>query len=608
MGLKTNSGLNIAKILGHGSTSSLIVSSAAFALILFFYVFTVGLYFHVSVSPLENRMNYHERFTAYIINEFVDQIVIVYGTVLWLGLSPRGKARIVSSATYGVVASISVLASLQTLFEAVTLLSIPIIISLLIFNRFTSRKILHTTKLSLTYLAILGIVISFVSITVSFAPLFSVTENSIPIPDFAYKIFVLLGSICPFLILFLIMGSPFKLTIKKFIIGQDKSIKPYSNGDIVRTKTKILCLLLFMLISLTIALIPHQAAVNHDNQQVGSDSIDYVVMINTLAQSNNSQEFIQKAFAINYSADRIVSSLFLYTISKITPADTSYTVDHIPIILGPALVLAVFFLTHELTSNDTTSLLASFLTAVSFQTLIGTYAGLYANWIALIIGYLSFVFLIKFLKVSSKRNLAIYSGLMLLLVFSHVYTWTIFALFSGIFLGMVYKLNSYRKKSIAILLIVILSSVAVDVARSTLTGTSGGIESDAGLASKAGISQFSSLWSNLTDTTRGYAGALFGNFIIFSLGIYWLLRSNSRELSSIFILIFFAMAILPLLFGNDVIQSRMLYDIPFQIPAAIGLTYLKRHTNGTLMILPICIWLVAMSVRAVSNFHFISPG
>jgi len=327
-----------------------------------------------------------------------------------------------------------------------------------------------------------------------------------------------------------------------------------------------------------------------------------------LMQSNNLHEFIQKAFTITYSADRIVSSLFLYTIAKIVPADISYTVDHVPIILGPALVLAVFFLTRELTSNDTTSLLASFLTAVSFQTLIGLYAGLYANWVALIFGYLSFVFLIKFLKVSSKRNLAIYSGLLMLLVFSHVYTWTIFALFSGIFLGIMYKLNSYRKKSIIILLIVVLFSVAVDVARSSLTSTSGGIESDAGLASTAGIGQLSSLGSNLTDTTRSYAGGLFGNFIIFSLGIYWLLRSNSRELSSIFILIFLAMAILPLLLGNDVIQSRMLYDIPFQIPAAIGLTYLKRHTNGFFMILPICIWLVAMSVRAVSNFHFVSPG
>src|SRR5438093_7257711 len=305
MASKMTSGLNFTKALHQGNSLLVVISSGAFVLILYFYVFAVGLYFHVSVSPLENRMNYHERFTAYIINEFVDQLVIVYGTVLWLGLSLRGRARIVSSATYGAITSIAVLASLQTLFEAVTLLSIPIIISILIFNRFTSRKILHTTRLSLTYLAILGIATGFVSIIVSFAPLFSVTENSIPIPDFAYKIFVLLGSICPFLILFLIMGSPFKLLIKKLSVGQDKSIKPYSNDGIIRTKTKILCLVLFMLISLTIALIPHQTAVNHDNQHVGSDSINYAVTINTLEQSNNSQEFIHKAFAINYSADRL---------------------------------------------------------------------------------------------------------------------------------------------------------------------------------------------------------------------------------------------------------------------------------------------------------------
>lgn len=603
-----NSNLNIAKVLHQGNSPSVIISSAAFALILFFYVFTVGSYFHVSISPLVNRVNYHEPFSSYIINELVDQLIIAYGTVLWFGLSLRGKARIVSSATYGAITSIAVLAGLQAFFDALALLSIPVIISILIFNRFTSKKILYTSSLSLTYLAILGITTGFVSIIISFAPLFSVTENSIPIPDFAYKIFVLLASICPLLILFLIMGSPFKLVIKKFSIGQDKSMTPFSNGHIIRAKTKILYLLLFMLISLTIALIPHQAAINHDNQQVGSDSIDYVVMINTLAQSNNPQEFIQKLFVIPISGDRPFASLFFYTIGRMWPDNISYTIDHIPIILGPALVLAVFFLTREITSNDTTSLLASFLTAVSFQTLIGIYAGLYANWIALIIGNLSFVFLIKFLKVSRKRNLAIYSGLVMLLVFSHVYTWTIFALFSGIFLSIMYKMNSYRKKSIIILLIVVLSSAAVDIARSSLTGTSGGIESDAGLASTAGIGQLSSLWSNLTDTTRNYAGALFGNFIIFTLGIYWLLRSNSRELSSIFILIFLAMSILPLLFGNDVIQSRMLYDIPFQIPAAIGLTYLKRHTNGIFMILPICIWLVAMSVRAVSNFYFISPG
>src|SRR5713226_10578737 len=103
-----SSNLNIAKILGHGNTSSLILSSAAFALTLFFYIFTVGSYFHVYVSPLENRVNYHEPFAAYIINEFVDHLIIAYGTVLWLCLSLRGKARIVSSATYGVITSIAI--------------------------------------------------------------------------------------------------------------------------------------------------------------------------------------------------------------------------------------------------------------------------------------------------------------------------------------------------------------------------------------------------------------------------------------------------------------------------------------------------------------------
>ncbi len=599
---------SIAKILHQGNAPKLIISSAVFTLILFFYVFNIGSYFHAPVSPLVNRVNYHGSFDIFVINEFVDKLVIAYSTVLWLGLSTRGAARIVSSAILGIATTIAAVIGLQTLLDAVVLLSIPLVISLVIFNRLVSKKILNVSELSLTYLAIFGIGLSLLGLMISFAPLFSVTESSIPITDFLYKIFVLFGVICPFLILFLVLSAPFKLVIKKFSIGQNNIRKLYNHDDIIRTGTKILFLLLFMLISLTIALIPHQAAINSDNQQVGSDSIDYSVLINSLAHSNNSQEFFQKAFSLYYSADRITSSLFLYSISKIAPANASYVIDHIPMILGPALVLAVFFLTRELTSNDTTSLLASFLTAVSFQTLIGIYAGLYANWIALIIGYLSFVFLIKFLKVPSKLNLIVYAGLMMILVFSHVYTWTILALFTGIFLGVMYKLNSNRKRSIIILLLVVLSSVAVDVARSSLTGTSGGIESDVYLANTAGTGQLASLLSNLSDTTLNYAGALFGNFIIFVLGSYWLARSNSRELSAIFILIFLSMAILPLLLGNDVIQTRILYDIPFQIPAAIGLTYLKRHTNGILMILPICIWLVAMSVRASSNFHFISPS
>lgn len=600
---------SIATFLGKNSPALQIVSSIAFVLVLFFYIFSVSSYFHVYVSPLENRVNYHEPFTGYIINEFVDHIIITYGIVLWLGLTLRGRTRIVLTGIYGTITSIAVLAGLQTLFEVVTLSSIPIAISFLIYNKFITKKILHASNLTLNYFAILGIVIGFSGLVISSLPLFSITVKSIPLHDYTYEISLLLANLSPILVLFLVMSSPFKLFLKKFITRQDKNSISSITRHNIKSQTKILYLLLFMLLSIVITLIPHMSSINPSNQQVGSDSPDYIIMINKLMEPNNPQEFAQKIFvSLPLSSDRPISTLFFYAIVKSVPASVSYTIDHLPILLAPGLVLAVFFLTREITSNDTTSLLASFLTAVSFHTLIGAYSGIYANWFALIIGYLSFVFLIRSLKAPKKLNLLVYSILLILLVFTHVYTWTILVLFTGIFLVVMYRLNFYQKKIIITLLIVVLASVAIDATRTILTGVSGGIQDDIGRARIAGTGQSAFLWTNLTDTAQNYSGGIFGNFIIFTLGIYWLVRSNSRELSSIFILIFLAIAIMPLLFGDGVIQSRVLYDIPFQIPAAVGLTYLIRRPNGMLVVLPICLWLVSMSIRYITNFYFITPS
>jgi len=65
--------------------------------------------------------------------------------------------------------------------------------------------------------------------------------------------------------------------------------------------------------------------------------------------------------------------------------------------------------------------------------------------------------------------------------------------------------------------------------------------------------------------------------------------------------------IIPILFGNWVMQTRLLYDIPFQIPAALALTYIIKQENGFVRSLPIFIWLVAISIKSVSDFYFVSP-
>ena len=605
---KTISSLSIAKVLGHGNPPALIISCAVLALTLFFYIFTVGSYFHIDVYPLENRATYPAPFDAYVVDRYTDHLIIVLGTILWLALSVIGKERIVLSSIYGASALIATLYG-AILLEIIALLSVPIIISFMIYNRFALKKILnYSANVSLNYVAIGAISIGLISFVISIAPLFSIPPKSIPVHDYMYDIFLLISSISPALVFILILFSPAKLLIKKFTIGE-KIKETDSSSNVIKRRTKTLYLLLFMLLSVALALIPHYPTINSDNHQVGSDSLDYVNTLTRLAQSSTPQEFIKQVFTAPLSGDRPFTMLFLHMISKIIPTDLFYIVDHLPIILGPALVLAVFFLTRELTSNDTTSLLASFITAVSFHTLNGIYSGIYANWIALIIGYLSFVFLIRFLKTPSKTNLVSYSALMIILLFSHVYTWTILTLTMSIFLVAMFKINRYERKSIIVLSLIVILSIVIDVVRSVMTGFSGGIESDIVLANKgAGTSQLVLLWSNLTDTIQNYAGGQYSNFIIFTLGLYWLFRANSRKLSSVFLAIFLSVGVLPLLFGDNVIQSRALYDIPFQIPAAIALTYMKKKQNGSLIISSLCVWLLVISIRTVSNFYFVWPS
>ncbi len=583
--------------------SKLMIISLVFVFTTIFYVYSVGSYFGIEVFPLQNRENNLISFDAHVIGKDAINIMFVLGTVIWLELSLIGRTRIIVPAIYGGIILAIVLANPE-LLAVVSLVSIPIMMSLLIFNRFSSRKILNISMMmSASYFAIASVVVSVVSIIVSTAPFF--LTKSIPLYDYANDIFLLFSTISPVLIFCLITCSPLKLLVPKFF----DRIKIKNNTFLIsiptmNLKIKILLISSFMLLSVIMTLIPHQPAINTTNGQIGADSAEYVKIIETLTQSKNAQGFLQETFVNYYGGDRSISLVLFTAFTKIMPIDISYAVDHIPIILGPLIVLAAYFLTRELTSSEPSSLLASFLTAISFQTLIGIYSGIYANWLALIFGYFSLMFLIKFLKKPDRINLAAFGAFLILLLFSHAYTWTLLTIFMFVLLAILYKLNHYQKRTIFLLAIVLTASVVIDVTRMEITGNPEGIERDLSLSRQqgAGLQQISLIWTNLSGTMLNYSGGQFGNFIVLALGLYWIFHSPSRDLSSIFLLAFLSIGIIPLFFGDVVIQTRVFYDIPLQIPAAIALTYLLKKNNGILIVSSICIWLFAISIRMVSNF------
>ena len=73
-------------------------------------------------------------------------------------------------------------------------------------------------------------------------------------------------------------------------------------------------------------------------------------------------------------------------------------------------------------------------------------------------------------------------------------------------------------------------------------------------------------------------------------------------------MIFFSIGILPFLIGEWVIQTRVFYNVPFQIPAAIAVTYImQRPSKKLLKLIMLFIWLVAIATVSVSNFYLVTP-
>ena len=516
--------------------------------------------------------------------------------------------------SYGAATLLAVTSANAILLDIIAIMAIPIVICTLIYNKLASGKIVNTNpNLSINYIAVTVIVTSIIGITMSVGVLFYRPADLIPsIPNYVYEIFILFSSLSPLLMLLLLSCLPVKILIKEFraAIGRTIKINTYPTDfydrNVIKSRTKIICLVLAMLLSVVLVLIPHQPIINIDKQQIGVDTHYYVDWVGALIHSSTPQEFLYQAFVVQNGGDRPITLIFLFSLSKIVPTNLVDTIEYVPLILGPALIFITYLLTREFTSNEATSLLAAFLTAVSFQTLIGIYAGFYSNWFALIIGYLSFVFLIKFLKKSSKLTLSIYSASIMLLLLAHVYTWSVFLIASAIFLAVMFRLKYYSKKNIILLLLVLVASVIVDIAKLAIIGSSSGVMQDIIIAHGGafGLEQFGLRWSNLIEIVQNWYGTLFSNFIILILGLYWMRLTNFRAQVNIFIVIFLSIGFGAIFLGNPGVQGRILYDIPFQIPAALSLSFIKKQPGGTLVLIAICILLVSISIRAVMNFHF----
>jgi hypothetical protein len=627
---------------------SSILSSVAFTVYISFYLYFVGSFFRITTYPLINRVIVYTVFEEYIINQHLDYIIIIIATASWFLLSVNNRAiRYYFSIAYGAGITLALISPDAIVFDIITLLSLPLISSVMLYYYYRKRQknILNfNAKLTLRYISLAVIATSAISIVLPVLDVFVIPNLDYSTEkDPANQLFLLLSSFSTVYIFLL----AFCLGVKVLYRGMLRMLKINPKEDIpqtlsdayeqnrLKTQTKIGFLVLAMILSVVLVLIPQHPLINKDNQQIGADTDSYVTWIGQLAESKNVSDVVYQAFVSQgNNGDRPLSLIFLFLVYQVAGGNNlSEVVEHFPMILGPGIVLAFYFLTLELTRNEKIALIAAFFGGLSLHTLIGIYGGLYANWLGLIVGYISIAFLFRYLRSGRLSDIVVFSILLIGVLFTHVYTWTILAAVSGIFLVVMLLVviwnnynrkknqkrdsnndnisNHFTKRRVIWLLVAILLSIAVDITRVALTNSSGGVGEDIELAgTNFGPEQFNMRWRILIATAHESFGGVFSNFIILILGLFWVLKSNMREPSTVFIMIFLSVGLLPLYIGSWTLQTRVFYDIPFEIPAAIALYYISTRAAGSkLVTVAGCTWLFAMSLVTVMNYYLIlRPG
>ena len=498
-------------------------------------------------------------------------------------------------------------------------MTFPFILLLLILNKILKEKNIlksDTNLLIINYFSIIIIISSIFGIILSASfVLFSIQPTAVPLHNYTYPPYVLFSNLSPVLIVLLMFSLFINILIRKINL-QGVSTKFRELGISTShafehaqfsTKTKSIYLLLIIILSIFLFLIPHNPIVNETNQMIGIDTDEYIQWLSILIKSVSFDDLVNQAFVIISSGDRPISLLFLLSTIEITTIGDPFVIEYIPMVLLPVFILVVFFLTKELFSNDIAALFAAFLSGTSFHLLVGMYAGLYANWLALIVGYFAIILFFKYLKGSNRIFGISFFIAIIVLLFAHSYTWAIITTVLVIFGAYLLKAGNNRKR-IFILLSAIAISIVLDIVRLYITGTSSGIQQTINIFNYGiSLDEFYQSWENLTFAAQIYVGGIFSNFIIYALGIYWSLRCNIKEPRNVFLFIFFSIGLIPIFIGNEVMQARLFYDIPFQIPAAIALTQITKTYGGKMMAFSLCMWMLFVSVRTLFNLYFIFP-
>jgi len=351
---------------------------------------------------------------------------------------------------------------------------------------------------------------------------------------------------------------------------------------------------------------------------LGYDFSAYSEAIDLLISSTSSADsFLNGLFVEINNGSRPLTIFSIYLLYLVSGQPVDEVLTYLPSIIGPFLVLSIYFFVRTAYPEDRRiAVIASIMTAVSHQIVVGFYAGLYANWMGLAVMLVSAIFLIKCFQSTNhlSRNITLFAVFTILIMLYHNFLWAYFILVLVFLLAWSALQRIRAKKSlrvIALLSIVIAGIVAVDVLKSEFTEASSGFENDFSVATlHTDVTESQNLWENLDKAFKTYLGGFLTNSVVLLLLFLWTLKADYSKISDKFLLSMLFVALVPVLFGDFLVQSRLVYIIPIQIPASILMWKIYKNPKisfGKPLFFAILLMQFNYALRSMANMNFVLP-
>jgi hypothetical protein len=285
--------------------------------------------------------------------------------------------------------------------------------------------------------------------------------------------------------------------------------------------------------------------------------------------------------------------------------------------IGPAIPAALmgissFYLTRTLTRNDFIAIISAFLGLFSIATTVGIFAGVYANWLALGLVLLFWTFLLKVWQNPSRSLILITIITSFLILITHPWTWAIilaslatYLMFNIIFHRSDNNNNPQKMTTNKSALIILGINFVLLVILLAAFSSGEFIRLSTEVLAAMNTKYLTQFLGVITYSLRFYVGGFLANTIIITLCILGLLtiKNLKKQFYRLFISLL-VVAFIPLLLLDSWWQWRLLYMIPYNIPATLFIFYALEASKKSGIRYAVISTILFSMIIVLSSFNY----